>query len=579
MATMRLKPTSYTIKRNPRDSVIQNVETIINQANPEDPVSSYLAMRAAYTGAPSSSDCPAVDLSFTIPSQLQGRTITAITLKARIISYNNESILGKCTVWINDSSGTSLTTAVVANQAAANTYMTTGGSNYSSVALTSAEVSSFMSSTPTPTIRLTSGYYNNVVYISGVVLDVEYTGEDHIAIGANNLKKATLGSQNLKKIFNGTTKLFHYKRLPKEYEELEYIQNLPFPQNYIDTGVAWSGSTRIVGEFSTPATGSNGTKLFVATQGDSSMPGFTYLYIDTSNQMVGSNVTVGSYTIGTNTVDVTYQTSTTSNIYITAWSDVYWACTFRYKNFKIYNGNTLLRNYIPCYRKSDGVGGLYDLVNGVFYSSNGSSAYLKGPEVEIELPAAYQQVESITAHGDVYFDTSYTCGTGTSCRIDYLDDNSEGSVWANYFYTPFYRFIRYSGTNFGTVEYRISGTNLGYSHLPASTYNTRHVFEFTKQQVLDENGSVLATHAQTTTDSWSADKHLILFRGYYYNDWDVYGCYTLYNFRVYENNVLTRNYIPCYRKSDNKIGLYDTVVGAFITSTGTGTLTKGNGVY
>ena len=36
--------------------------------------------------------------------------------------------------------------------------------------------------------------------------------------------------------------------------------------------------------------------------------------------------------------------------------------------------------------------------------------------------------------------------------------------------------------------------------------------------------------------------------------------------------------VPCYRKSDNVIGAYDTVTDTFYTNAGTGTFTKGNDV-
>lgn len=38
--------------------------------------------------------------------------------------------------------------------------------------------------------------------------------------------------------------------------------------------------------------------------------------------------------------------------------------------FRLYEGDTLVRNMIPCYRISDSVIGMYDLVNNVFYSGN-----------------------------------------------------------------------------------------------------------------------------------------------------------------------------------------------------------------
>jgi hypothetical protein len=49
--------------------------------------------------------------------------------------------------------------------------------------------------------------------------------------------------------------------------------------------------------------------------------------------------------------------------------------------FKIWDNGILIRNYIPCYRKSDNVIGLYDLVNNVFYTNAGTGTFLKGADV------------------------------------------------------------------------------------------------------------------------------------------------------------------------------------------------------
>ena len=48
---------------------------------------------------------------------------------------------------------------------------------------------------------------------------------------------------------------------------------------------------------------------------------------------------------------------------------------------KIYNGNNLIRDYVPCYRKSDGIIGLYDLVNNTFSTNSGSGTFIKGRDI------------------------------------------------------------------------------------------------------------------------------------------------------------------------------------------------------
>lgn len=46
-----------------------------------------------------------------------------------------------------------------------------------------------------------------------------------------------------------------------------------------------------------------------------------------------------------------------------------------------YNDGTQYKKLIPCYRKSDGEIGMYDLVNNVFYTNKGSGTFTKGPDV------------------------------------------------------------------------------------------------------------------------------------------------------------------------------------------------------
>lgn len=49
----------------------------------------------------------------------------------------------------------------------------------------------------------------------------------------------------------------------------------------------------------------------------------------------------------------------------------------------------------------------------------------------------------------------------------------------------------------------------------------------------------------------------------------------IYGARITQGSEIVREYIPCYRKSDGEIGLYETFTGQFLTNAGTGTFTKG----
>jgi hypothetical protein len=46
--------------------------------------------------------------------------------------------------------------------------------------------------------------------------------------------------------------------------------------------------------------------------------------------------------------------------------------------FKIYESGELLHHFVPCYRKSDNKGGLYDLVTATFFTNAGTGEFLYG---------------------------------------------------------------------------------------------------------------------------------------------------------------------------------------------------------
>ena len=58
------------------------------------------------------------------------------------------------------------------------------------------------------------------------------------------------------------------------------------------------------------------------------------------------------------------------------------------------------------------------------------------------------------------------------------------------------------------------------------------------------------------------------------NIWFHKGSFKLYYFKIYENWTLVRDFVPCYRKSDSVIWLYDLVNSVFYTNAGTWTFTK-----
>lgn len=86
--------------------------------------------------------------------------------------------------------------------------------------------------------------------------------------------------------------------------------------------------------------------------------------------------------IPTNTVKFSWGTvsfsrkSYTAKIFPENWSDL-----MKLYYCKVYDNWTLVRDFIPCYRKSDNVIWLYDMVNDQFYTNSGSGSFTKWPDV------------------------------------------------------------------------------------------------------------------------------------------------------------------------------------------------------
>ena len=106
---------------------------------------------------------------------------------------------------------------------------------------------------------------------------------------------------------------------------------------------------------------------------------YTVVFNDSS-----SNVVVNWSTVWSSSWCVNYPSTTLaiSVRWTTQQSRInWWYYNFYY--FKIYDKNTwkYVREMIPCYRKSDNVIWMFDTVNKVFYTNNGTWSFTKWPDV------------------------------------------------------------------------------------------------------------------------------------------------------------------------------------------------------
>lgn len=238
-----------------------------------------------------------------------------------------------------------------------------------------------------------------------------------------------------------------------------------------------------------------------------------------------------------------------------------------YDKIQIFISDVLVREFIPCYRKSDNVVGLYDTVNNIFYTNQGTGNFIAGIIEYRGLPKEYQQVEYLgVASDNPYIDTGVTGDQNTKAEVTFSSVETLASCLfgyqANAVGITFNLSEQSNNTRFGAW----AKVGWGFDMFDGK----KHIVEISQQGLYQDGTLVDTPTAQTFTTG-----NLTLFKAdgaVTYGDKTIYGC------RIWNNGVLQRDLVPCYRKSDNVKGMYDMVSKNFYSNEGTGAFTKGSNI-
>jgi hypothetical protein len=270
----------------------------------------------------------------------------------------------------------------------------------------------------------------------------------------------------------------------------------------------------------------------------------------------------------------------------------------RIYSFNIKREGMFVVNMVPCYRKNDGVAGMYDLISNVFYQNSGTGEFIKGTNITHTkepsvinyqvygngvsfngLPIAYQQVEYIESTGTQHIDTGVPLVDGLKMIVDwvYADADSNNSYTGGHIGSPGARCLVGSQRTNKRYYFAISGVNL----------NTE--FQFGNRDVVEaywksKNSYIKVNGVESQLQSWTNYSYNMDASNYtfYLGATNRDGNATLkpklkiYSCKFYIEGSLVRDYVPCYHKSDGTIGLYDLVEGKFYSNDGTGEFLKGD---
>lgn len=277
---------------------------------------------------------------------------------------------------------------------------------------------------------------------------------------------------------------------------------------------------------------------------------------------------------------------------------------------EIYKDDGIIRNFIPC-KNSNDVVGLYDIVGNQFYQNNGTGSFTAGPEtpsvvvdkitinylgnndvVDIDdkpikelskdtewifqyvpgptLPSGYTELEYIQSSGTQYIDTGFKPSGNSGIVVDYQQ------VGTIAYQDPLFG-ARQSSSNTAfsmwlssNVTYPQYG-NVSYDAKPISiNNNTRLIYKLDKG--IASCGDKTVSFSQL---SFTSSYNLVLFSvntGGTVDTRRISG--KLYNCKIYDNNEIVRDFIPCKNPS-GVIGLYDTVNSQFYQNAGSGAFVAG----
>lgn len=194
-----------------------------------------------------------------------------------------------------------------------------------------------------------------------------------------------------------------------------------------------------------------------------------------------------------------------------------------------------------------------------------------GNTVQSKLPSGYTQVDYIESSGTQYIDTGFTPNQDTSVYTK-VKINSLPSGNKTIFGSRISANVRHFGLTIG-------GDNVwytGYGTLSQSTgwrVSLNEEYEIKKEKGIFTLGS--NQYTQTSTD-FTSPGDMYIFAMNQNNETIAYTQMKLYYCKIYNDDILVRDFIPCYRNSDNEVGLYDLVNDVFYTNQGTGVFTYGS---
>ena len=188
------------------------------------------------------------------------------------------------------------------------------------------------------------------------------------------------------------------------------------------------------------------------------------------------------------------------------------------------------------------------------------------------LPNEYQEVEYIESTGTQFIDTDFSIFNNTTWDFEFDIE-----------FTRFYDYVALIGVESGVTSHEAWVTADGYFYLRYNNIKPTQIALATNTKYnlkINYDGSTVREYLNSSLKvSYNSSNSLLDSNLYLFRRSSNYASAKIYRVKLSTNSELKFDFIPCYRKEDNTIGLYDLVSSTFFTNSGTGVFLKGENVY
>ena len=224
--------------------------------------------------------------------------------------------------------------------------------------------------------------------------------------------------------------------------------------------------------------------------------------------------------------------------------------------YTYYRNEKIFANLIPCRRISDNEKGMYDIVNNVFYTNAGTGEFSVGPDVHYNIPPEYQQVEYLQDTGTQRLKLPVKMGGNFIIEAE-VAFYSGGAL---------YRVVA-GWSNAAQIAVNRTVNPPVWCNFHSSTTTVYNGVKYNVSLQCNDYASLLYVNGDSIISNSNINKidNLQVF-GFENSTLNMYGA--IYFLKI--TGDINMHLIPCYSREDNEAGMYDIVNGVFYTNAGTG---------